>query len=68
MKKLLTALDVQKMNTVVVDLFGHDGWVGLATLQLQLENAKCVCATVTHTDIEHKFCKETWMDFISTHL
>ena len=64
-KKILVALDVEKMHTIVVDLFGHDGWIGLATLQLQLENAKCACATVVHTDIEYKFCKETWMDSIS---
>ena len=59
MKRVLHALDVPKTHTVIVDLFAHDGWVGLAAMQLQLENVKCVGATVAHTDIEHKFCKES---------
>ncbi|CAE7214672.1 unnamed protein product, partial [Symbiodinium sp. CCMP2456] len=62
-KKLLVALDAHKSNTVIVDLFGHDGWVGLAALQMQMENMRCVCATVAHTDVEYKFCKEPWMKF-----
>ncbi|CAE7786127.1 unnamed protein product [Symbiodinium microadriaticum] len=57
-KKVLCALDAHKVHTVVVDIFGHDGWVALATLQMQMENTKCVCATVAHTDVEYKFCKD----------
>ncbi|CAE7775676.1 unnamed protein product [Symbiodinium sp. CCMP2592] len=58
MKRVLHALEITKSHTVIVDLFGHDGWVALAALQLQMENAKCVCAMVAHTDVEHKFCKD----------
>ena len=66
MKRVLTALDVPKMHSVIVDLFAHDGWIALAVLQLQLENAKSVCAMVAHTDVELKFCKETW-DMCTVH-
>ncbi|OLP75981.1 hypothetical protein AK812_SmicGene44142 [Symbiodinium microadriaticum] len=61
MKRVLTALDVPKMHSVIVDLFAHDGWIALAVLQLQLENAKSVCAMVAHTDVELKFCKDVIM-------
>ncbi|CAE7339927.1 unnamed protein product, partial [Symbiodinium sp. CCMP2456] len=57
-KRVLTALEVHKMHSVIVDLFAHDGWIALAVLQLQLENSKSVCAMVAHTDVELKFCKD----------
>ena len=52
-KRLLESLGSSKKNTIIVDLFGHDGWAAMASLELN----NCLCATAAHTDVEYRYVK-----------
>ena len=52
-KRVLESLGSPRKNTIIVDLFGHDGWAAMASLELN----SCLCATAAHTDVEHRYVK-----------
>ena len=59
MTRILECLNAWDKRTVLVDLFGHDGWPGLSVLEALGNRQSIACATVCHSDTEYRFVKAT---------
>ena len=59
--RVLESLGASKMHTVLVDMFGHDGWPAMAALEQMSGGKACkvLCANVFHSEDEYKFVKDS---------